>query len=525
MNTTVLIVGAGPTGLTMAIELARRGVDVEIVDASAEMHDDTRALGVQPRTLELFDTIGVADAAVDRGLPVGAFSVFSENKRIIHVNMNGLDTPYPFTLMLPQSQTEALLAARLAEFGVTVKRPVELTALTQDRNGVQATLRHADGRIELTECDWLVGCDGARSRVRTQLGVPFAGTAFEENFAVADLRLDWSMPHDQFLAFLNRGSFVAYFPMPSGAYRTAVGYPKGQAPEGDVSFSEIQRAVEKCSPEGARVTAVNQTARFRINQRKVERHSVGRVFLAGDAAHIHSVVGAQGMNTGIQDAFNLGWKLAGVALNRAPRQLLDTYQDERAPVVNRLVKGTRTFTRLVLLGNPLATAARRNIASRVMSRPGRQHRLARAISEVDVTYRARSRAKRQSPLAVGDRAPNAEVTHPSSGTAATLFDVFDNERHTLLAVGASHQNVAAAASDYAEELQVVHVIGDAKSPSADHALVVLDAERQVQQRYHMPSGGYALIRPDRYIGALGNAHHTDGLDLYLRRTFTDRPRH
>jgi 2-polyprenyl-6-methoxyphenol hydroxylase-like FAD-dependent oxidoreductase len=522
VRTTILIVGAGPTGLTTGIELARRGVDVEVIDASAEMHDDTRALGVQARTLELLDTIGVADAAVDRGLPIGAFSVFSENTRIINVNMNGLETPYPFTLMLPQSQTEALLASRLAEFGVTVKRPVELKALAQDRDGVQATLRHADGRIQQIECDWLVGCDGARSTVRTQLGVPFAGTAFEENFAVADLRMDWSMPHDQFFAFLNRGSFVAYFPMPSGAYRTAVGYPTGQAPEGDVSLSEIERAVETCSPAGARVTAVEQTARFRINQRKVKRHSVGRVFLAGDAAHIHSVVGAQGMNTGIQDAFNLGWKLAAVAQNRAPRRLLDTYQDERAPVVNRLVKGTRLFTRLVLLRNPLATAARRNIASRVMSRPGPQHRLACAISEVDVTYRARSRAKRRSPLAVGDRAPNAEVTHPSTSTVASLSDVFDDERHTLLVVGAVHQNVAAAASGYADELKIVHVIGDATSPPADCGLDVVDAKRQVQQRYHMSSGGYALIRPDRYVGALGNAHHTEGLDLYLRRTFTDQ---
>jgi 2-polyprenyl-6-methoxyphenol hydroxylase-like FAD-dependent oxidoreductase len=223
LTATILVVGAGPTGLTMAIELARRGVDVEVIDASAGPAVETRALGVQARTLELFDKVDVADAAIAKGLPVAAFSVFSENKQIVHVNMRGLDTPYPFTLMLPQHETESLLAARLAELGVEVQRRIELTALTQHSNAVQVSLRHADGTVEPAEAEWLVGCDGARSTVRSKLGVPFAGTAFEENFAVADLRMDWSLPHDQFYAFLNRGSFVAYFPMPSGAYRIAVG--------------------------------------------------------------------------------------------------------------------------------------------------------------------------------------------------------------------------------------------------------------------------------------------------------------
>ena len=207
---------------------------------------------------------------------------------------------------------------------------------------------------------------------------------------MADLRMDWSLPPNQFYAFLNQGNFVAYFPMPSGACRTAVGYPKGRAPHGEVSFSELERAVEKCAPPGAWVTEVQQAARFRINQRKVRQHSVGRVFLAGDAAHIHSVVGAQGMNTGIQDAFNLGWKLAAVAHNDARPELLGTYDTERAPVVSRLVKGTRAFTRLVLLGNPLATAARRTVASRVMSRPGPKHTLAQALSEIDILLSPRS---------------------------------------------------------------------------------------------------------------------------------------
>jgi 2-polyprenyl-6-methoxyphenol hydroxylase-like FAD-dependent oxidoreductase len=517
----VLVVGAGPTGLTMAIELARRGVDVRIIDASAGPAIETRALGVQARTLELFDKISVADSAVSQGLSVPAFSVFSENKQIVHVNMGGLETPYPFTLMLPQHKTETLLAERLGDFGVKVERRVELASLTQDSDSVQATLRHADGSVESAEVAWLVGCDGARSTVRSQLGVPFVGTAFEENFAVADLRMDWPLPHNQFYAFLNRGNFVAYFPMPAAdMYRTAVGYAEGQAPNGEVSSAELEHAVDRCAPRGARVE-VQQSARFRINQRRVARHSVGRVFLAGDAAHVHSVVGAQGMNTGIQDAFNLGWKLAAVIQNRARPELLDTYQSERAPVIRRLVKGTRAFTRLVLLHNPLATAARRNIVSRVMSHPGPQRTLTRALSEMDVSYRSQRRIGKSSGLAVGDRAPDARIKRRSSSTAESLFDVLDGDHHTLLVFGSTqHADCVAAVAGYADQARLVQIARDSESMPIDADAVVDDPNGQVGERYDMPAGGYALIRPDGYIGALGNGGDTNDLRRYLRDTFT-----
>jgi hypothetical protein len=216
------------------------------------------------------------------------------------------------------------------------------------------------------------------------------------------------------------------------------------------------------------------------------------------------------MNTGIQDAFNLGWKLAAVAQNRARRELLDTYQAERAPVVNRLVKGTRTFTRLVLLGNPLATAARRGIASRVMSHPGPKQTLAQALSEIDVSYRTQSRRNKRRPLAVGDRAPNAQMEGRSRGIVTSLFDVFDRKRHTLLAMAPVPQNLTDMTARYADDVKFVCVVPDAQLPCADGDSVYVDVQRQVERRYGMPAGRYALIRPDGYVGALGNAR--DALD-------------
>ncbi len=452
----VLVVGAGPTGLAMAVELARRGVRVRIVDASAEPNGETRALGVQPRTLELFEKLGVAEAAVAQGVAVTRFSIFSENRPILRMSLDGLDSPYPFLLMLPQHQVEDLLRARLADAGVRVERPVKLISVGQGPDTVEARLAHADGTVEEATVPWLVGCDGAHSTVRHRLGIPFGGAAFEENFAVADLRMDWSLPHDEFFSHLNRGRFVAYFPMPGGLHRVAIAYPAGRVPQGEVTFEELKRAVDACAPAGARVAEVRAAGRFRINQRKVARHSDGRVFLAGDAAHVHSVVGAQGMNTGLQDAFNLGWKLACVIAGRARPELLAGYAAERAPVAHRLVKGTKFVTRMTLLHTPPATAARRTIAPHVLARPRVQRTLARALTQLDVSYRDGSGAGDGERIMVGDRAPDVPV-EDASGTTTRLFQALDPETHTLLVFGPRDDALRRMLAGYAGLVRPVEV--------------------------------------------------------------------
>jgi 2-polyprenyl-6-methoxyphenol hydroxylase-like FAD-dependent oxidoreductase len=481
MSTDVLVVGAGPTGLTTAIELARRGIGVRVIDTAIEPTTETRALGVQARTLELFERLQIADAAVQAGLPVAEFNVFSENKRFLHLSLRQLETAYPYLLMLRQPQVEALLSKRLNDFGVTVERGVELRTLTQHPDSVVAELRHHDNRIEQARTPWLVGCDGAHSVVRRQLDIPFLGKAFEENFAVADVHLEWSLPYNIFYAFLNRGNFVAYFPMPGDLHRLTVAYPPGRAPTGEVTFAELTSALSRCAPPGTRIGDVTYAGRFQINQRKVARHSAGRVFLAGDAAHIHSVVGGQGMNTGIQDAFNLGWKLAAVIDGHADHRLLDTYGRERGSVAARLVKGTRRATRMTLLRNPVATAARRNIAPLLTPSPVVQHTLARALSQLDVSYRDSSGGSSGSRLAVGDRYPDSAILHPS--------------KYTLLISGAEPPGLAEVLDGHAELFEIRGVDADAHHPD-----------------------GLTLIRPDGYVAMLGG--DTTQLNRYLADMFT-----
>ncbi|GAB3243189.1 FAD-dependent monooxygenase [Mycolicibacterium hippocampi] len=487
----VLIAGAGPSGLTAAIELARRGVAVRIVDAASGPNTETRALGMQARTLELYQHAGLVERLLERGLRARIFNVFSENRQILRADFAGLDSPYPFLLMIPQNHTQNVLADHLAALGVAVERNVELTGLHQDPSGVAARLRHADGSVEEVTATWLVGADGAHSTVRHELGVGFVGSAFEENFAVADLRMDWVLPHDQFFAYLNRGRFVAYFPMLHGWHRIAVAQPADAVPDGDVTRDELQEAVDVCAPSGATIAEIRQAGRFRINQRRAQTHSKGRVFLVGDAAHIHSVVGAQGMNTGIADAMNLGWKLAAVAQGTAPPELLATYATERAPVAARLVEGTRRVTRMTLLRNPVSTAFRRRVAPLVLARPHVQQTLTRAISQIDVSYHDHSGAGPRGRVAVGDRAP-------------ALFE-FDPTRHTLAWFGPEPPDTDRATEGF------VDVVG-----------TVVVADTAVWRRYGLPDGGLALIRPDGYLAYL-DAHRDPALlRAQLNRTFIER---
>ncbi|QVQ51565.1 FAD-dependent monooxygenase [Spiractinospora alimapuensis] len=513
MTTDVVIVGAGPTGLTLGIELARRGVGVRVVDASSGVTTQTRALGVQARTLELLRRVDLAEPAIDLGLTVTDFRVFSERHQILHLTLRDVDSPYPFLLMLPQNQTEELLSTRLADAGVVVERDVELVDLHQTVDAAHATLRHRDGTVEETSAAWVVGCDGARSSVRRLLKIPFVGSTFEENFAVADLRMDWALPNDELFAFLHRGDFIAFFPMADGLHRVATAQGIGDTTSGEVTRAELEAAVERGAPSGSRIAEIREAGRFQINQRSVARHAQGRVFLAGDAAHIHSVVGAQGMNTGIHDAFNLGWKLAAVIRGNAARTLLDTYATERAPVARRLVRGTRRITRMTLLRNPVSTAARRTIASRVLGRPTVQRTLARALTQVDVSYRDSTGAAHDDSVRAGDRAPDVGLTSDTS-----LFDVLDSTFHTLLVVG----NISGATGSALRALvdasgyptRVVHVL-DADGSSTSHADIVIRAPDPLRHRYDIDDHASLLIRPDGYIAWRGMPDDHVGLSQVL----------
>jgi 2-polyprenyl-6-methoxyphenol hydroxylase-like FAD-dependent oxidoreductase len=393
----VLIIGAGPTGLALAGEVAVHGAGVRVIEARADRLDQSRAIGVQPRTLELFGLRGFADDLVSRG---GAVDRVVRHARHFRPAQVSLDTGVPDSRFrgmhfVSQVETEQVLESHLAACGTHLEREVTLVDLHQDEQLVTATLRHADGSEEQVRARYVVGADGAGSTVRNVLGIPFEGRSYRQSFVVADLDAEGPLARDALNIFISpTGEGMAGFmPLRGPAPWRLLTMEPEVVPEDAAhpTVDDLRATLDVLTGEPIRLANPVWINRFRIHLRSAARFRSGRVFLAGDAAHVHSPAGGQGMNTGIGDAWNLGWKLAMVAREEASPELLDSYEAERIPAAKTILDTTdRAFaafaspkraTRLVRAWViPAVTAL-------VGSAPGISGRAARRFSQLDIAYR------------------------------------------------------------------------------------------------------------------------------------------
>jgi 2-polyprenyl-6-methoxyphenol hydroxylase-like FAD-dependent oxidoreductase len=390
MNTQVLIVGAGPVGMTAASELARYGVPVRIVDKSSQRTDKSKALVLWSRTLELLDRGPRGSAPfVEAGFKAHAVNLVAGDGQVMgHVGMDSVKSPYPYGLMLPQSETERLLEERLAGLGVNVERQTEVLGFTATDSGAEATLRRADGQEEKVAAEWLLGCDGAHSTVRHTLGVPFSGETMDSDWILADVHISgYPFPDSEASVCWHKDGAFVIFPISPGRYRVLADLPATSGPmTPEPSLEEVQTIIDRRGPGGLKAFDPIWLAGFRINGRKVAKYRFGRTFLLGDAAHVHSPAGGQGMNTGMQDAFNLSWKLAMVIQGRCDDHLLDSYSPERSAVGDQVLKMADRLTAVGTLKNPVLQTLR-NIASHFMfGLSPVQHAFADSMSEVSVGY-------------------------------------------------------------------------------------------------------------------------------------------
>ena len=409
----VLIVGAGPTGLVLALWLTRLGVAVRIIDKTAEPGTTSRAVAVQARTLEFYRQVGLSDAVVEAGVKVAGVNLWVRGAKAAHAPLGRLGeglSPFPYVLTYPQDAHERLLIERLDAHGVKVERRTELVRFDQHAQGVRAVLKRPDGSEATCDAAYLAGCDGAHSTVREALATGFPGGTYSGLFYVADVDAAGPAADGEIHVDFEEADFMAVFPL-KGTGRLRLVGPIAWEPQREhreLTFDDIgQRAIQNLKLS---VTKVNWFSSYHVHHRVATRFRDGRAFLLGDAAHVHSPVGGQGMNTGIGDAVNLAWKLAAVLNGGAAASLLDTYEPERIKFARRLVATTdRAFT-LVTRQGAIARLVRTRLAPLVLPQlfrlPAVRRLLFRTVSQIGVEYRDSALSEGAAgPVRGGDRLP------------------------------------------------------------------------------------------------------------------------
>jgi 2-polyprenyl-6-methoxyphenol hydroxylase-like FAD-dependent oxidoreductase len=501
----VLIVGAGPTGLSVAIELKRLGVPFRLVEKSQQPAQYSQALVVQARTLEQFERYGIAETAVRRGRPLKHASVISEGRTIVSFPLDKIPGHYRFVLFLPQNETEALLIEHLESLGGRVERGTEMLSIQEQGNGAEVQLRGTDGEVRNATAEWVVGCDGAHSAVREGLKLPFSGSAVGLNFFLGDLELEGpDLPGDELRIYLHHGDVVFIGRLKEKVFRVIVALHSEQdAPERktQLELSDFQKPMDRAGIR-LRATSASWMTPFRVSDRRAEHIRRGHIFLAGDASHIHSPVAGQGMNTGIQDAANLAWKIAAVR-NGADESLLQSYEEERGKVSAQLLNNTSRVLKAVTTSNVLLEKLRDAFVHTATRIPFVQEQIVGFVSETAIGYRHSSIVMDfPSPGSVhaGDRMPNPELVW--KGRHMRLLDPLLSARALLVGLDVdepTRQQALLPHADYlflnANDLQM-----------GKEKLIELVGE-----------GGVVFVRPDGYVGFRGTAANLDGLEEFAHK--------
>jgi len=511
MDTDVLIVGGGPTGLMLANQLGRRGIRAMTVDRHSGPAQQTRAMAVHARTLEIYSKLGIAERALELGKQGGAANMWAKGKlraRIPIGDMGKSLSPFPFVLMLGQDDNERIMGERLREWGMAVQWNTELLSFEQSADRVAATLKNPDGTARAITASYMAGCDGGRSTVRERSGITFPGAPYEHVFFVADTEATGSMVPGELNVYLLRDGFHLFFPMRGTDRWRVIGIlPEHLREKQDVTFEETIPSLQKEAGAQLSFKRCSWFSSYRIHHRCAERFREGRCFLLGDAAHVHSPMGGQGMNTGLQDAYNLAWKLALVVSGKADAALLDSYASERIPVAHRLLRTTdRAFT-LVVSDSRIAGLFRTQIVARIAAFAMSIDRVRRlaflTISQTGIRYP-------ESPLShtladlpqdapqAGDRFPWLRLKMSAGGPVEDLFGKLDDTRFNLLVFGQ-----AAAEAPQPGGLLGVHAIPDERHNATELT------------RARIPATSFYLLRPDGHVGLAGTRLESGAVTRYL----------
>ena len=517
MQTKVLIIGAGPTGLMMASQLARFGVDAIIIDQKLGVTTKSKALAVQARVMEAYQQMGIATEAVEQGMMGKGVNFIVKGKKIRRIDLENMGkglSPFPYIHMLEQSKNEALLNSFLEANGGGVLWNTTLDSFTEDENGVTATLNHKNGEVLTVQADWLIGADGASSPVRKQMGMTFKGDTYEQTFFVADVQIDWSFEAHELFICLSKNDFMAFFPMKGDRHFRLVGaVPKEMIGQPDLRFQDILAELIPKMDFELNLQHLTWFATYKIHHRVVNNFQRGRCFLAGDAAHIHSPAGGQGMNTGLMDAYNLAWKLALVIQEKASPKLLKTYNEERLPFAKQLVKTTDTAFETIASPNPLIRFFRLNFFPHALkfatSFAATRKFAFKTVSQIAVNYRQGSLSRNNKNQSFSAKTPKAGDRFPYyQVNGKSVFEWFQNTYFHALYFYTSENPAATQQLTNYFKLAKIHVL---LHPLPKDTYSTLFEDLGIHEK------ALLIIRPDMYIGYRSSVVDLVDLEIYFEQ--------
>lgn len=525
----VLIVGAGPTGLLMACELARHGIKFRLIDKKPEQTSCSNATWIQTRTIEILDHLGIVNRFLKIGHPCNAINLYDNGKHLLKLSLDQINSTYPFILMLPQSETEKLLNEYLKELRNHVERSLEFIEATQEENKVTSTIKHLDGKIEIITSDWLIGCGGVSSAVRSTGKFLFPGHDLPEQFLVADAKMSSSLSTNEVHVFFDKGTefpdkrtILAITPLKSNKYRITANIYQEGARKTLYPHEAIDIIHERSHGQYA-ARDVSWISPFWIHSNIIDHMRDHLTFLAGDAAHNHSPVGGQGMNTGLQDAYNLAWKLALVIKKKAKPSLLDSYQSERYPVICKVVKQTEELTNMSLFDKAFS-AKLHHFCDKILSDKKLELKIINQIEQLDIRYKdspvidyhkcVSTKSPRQ-----GERAADVFIDK-----STRLYDHLQNTQHNiLLFTGLSASNEIIEKIKETQQwlsktyfdLIKTHIISTSKLDDFNDNIIDLNAA--VHKRYGVKNNAIFIIRPDNYIAYCSKSFDTNLIKDFFKK--------
>ncbi|WP_419420131.1 FAD-dependent monooxygenase [Legionella sp. D16C41] len=526
----VLVVGAGPVGLFCANELSRHGLNCRIIDKKATLSDKSKALAIHIRTLEALEDTSFLNDVFEEGHKVYGVLFKADGKVVTEVSFDNIGSNYNFLIDLPQNKTERIFYQGLLARDITLEWQTELVSFT-DGDPTVAVVKKANGQTEEIATKWIIACDGSHSTLRKLCHANFLGAEYKQRWWLADIHVQWDMPEDKMIMYVSHGGPLACFPMGNRRYRFVATAPINKTEE--PTLEDIITLFNERSSDKAVLSDPVWLAEFSIHHRQIDNYRYNHVFFCGDAAHIHSPAGGQGLNTGIQDVYNLVWKLSLVLKGYSPESLLNSYQLERHPIAKAVLKKTDIMTKMFLLKNKSLISLRNRLVSALSSYDFIISPIAKDLAELDISY-AKSPIVcvmgQKTRFRIGQFIPAIALKSLRHRTSQLIEQICQGTLHHLFIflkkndlTEAMDKQLVELAKSYQAVLEVHLVVIDSLDCNSQLSSVWVDENYIIQDRFHIKNCASVVVRPDKYIGFVESPFNFKSLETWLETIFCITP--